>query len=188
MSRLTAVLTIAGALAIAPAMRAQGPTRPQGPPPNGVQNGPPNGRMGGPPMGPRVPDAASMLLAHTGDFKLTDAQVTRLAAIARRTADRRKTMMASMDSMRSANMAARQAQPTPPGGAMRQGPPPAAQAQAAKMREQNHIDLRDALAVLTPDQQAQAWEMVAMRGGGPGGRGRGMGGGRGQRRPPADSL
>lgn len=39
------------------------------------------------------------------------------------------------------------------------------------MREQAHADLRDALAVLTADQQALAWELVA--GGGPAGRGAG---------------
>jgi hypothetical protein len=31
-------------------------------------------------------------------------------------------------------------------------------------REQEHAELRDALAVLTPDQLAQAWEMVSRRG------------------------
>jgi hypothetical protein len=31
-------------------------------------------------------------------------------------------------------------------------------------REQGRADLRDALAVLTPEQQAMAWEMTARRG------------------------
>ena len=45
-------------------------------------------------MGPRggggaLDDPAQFLLAHTGEFNLTDAQVTRLAGIARRSAERR---------------------------------------------------------------------------------------------------
>ena len=43
-------------------------------------------------------DAASMFLAHTGELQLTDAQVTRLAAIARRSEARQKAMHARMDS------------------------------------------------------------------------------------------
>ena len=39
-------------------------------------------------------DAASMFLAHTGELQLTDAQVTRLAAIARRSEARQKAMHA----------------------------------------------------------------------------------------------
>jgi hypothetical protein len=33
-----------------------------------------------------------------------------------------------------------------------------------RVREQEHADRRDAIAVLTPDQQARAWEMIAARG------------------------
>jgi hypothetical protein len=33
-----------------------------------------------------------------------------------------------------------------------------------RVREQDHADRRDAIAVLTPDQQARAWEMIAARG------------------------
>jgi hypothetical protein len=36
------------------------------------------------------------------------------------------------------------------------------------MRDQAHTDLRDAIAVLTVEQQALGWEMMARRGG-PGG-------------------
>jgi hypothetical protein len=126
-------------------------------------------------VGPQV-DVASMLLSHTGDFKLTDQQVTRLAAIARRTAERRQAMRASMDSM----FASRAAPPAAGQGTARPlGPPPAARAFAEKMRDQAHADLRDAIAVLTVDQQAMGWEMMARRGaagarmgafgGGPGG-------------------
>lgn len=121
--------------------------------------------MGGPRMGPPMMDVASMLLAHTGEFKLTDQQVTRLAAIARRSADRRKSAMASVDSLRAAHAAA------PPAGAnvapgTRGGwtPTPAARALADRMREQGRADLRDAIGVLTVDQQAMGWEMMARRG------------------------
>jgi len=41
-------------------------------------------------MHPMMMDAASMFLAHTGELQLTDAQVTRLAAIARRAEAREK--------------------------------------------------------------------------------------------------
>src|SRR5205809_3504748 len=56
----------------------------------------------GPPQGPIPvgPDAAQMLLAHTGELELTDAQVVKLAAIARRADARRRSMRASADSMR----------------------------------------------------------------------------------------
>jgi hypothetical protein len=107
-----------------------------------------------------------MLLSHTAELKLSDQQVTRLAAIARRTSERRDAMRRSMDSL----MTARRGQ-TPDSARARMGPPPAMQANIQRMRDQAHADLRDALGVLTPDQQATAWEIVAMRGGrgGPGG-------------------
>src|SRR5829696_5067112 len=44
--------------------------------------------------------AAQMLLAHTGELGLTDAQVVRLAGIARRAETRRASLRASMDSAR----------------------------------------------------------------------------------------
>ena len=44
--------------------------------------------------------------------------------------------------------------------------------QMEQMHEQARADLRDALAVLTPDQQAMAFEMAAHHGG-PGGHGPG---------------
>jgi hypothetical protein len=102
---------------------------------------------------------ADFLLAHTGDFALTDAQVVRLAAISRRTEARRKAMLARMDSARAA------ARPAPgdsagPAGRRRgpAGPPPA---ELQRARDQLHTDVRDAIAVLTPDQQANAWLMIA---------------------------
>ena len=43
----------------------------------------------------------------------------------------------------------------------REGPPPQFRAAMEKERDANHADLRDALALLTPDQQASAWEIVS---------------------------
>jgi hypothetical protein len=37
------------------------------------------------------------------------------------------------------------------------------QAELQRLRDQARTDVRDALAVLTPDQQAQAWEMPGLR-------------------------
>src|SRR5690348_4438541 len=58
--------------------------------------------MAGGPMGrgPVGAPAAEMLLAHTGDLGLSDAQVVRLAAIARRAETRRSGLRAAMDSAR----------------------------------------------------------------------------------------
>ena len=134
--------------------------QPGGPPPGvgrpafGMMAGAP-GRADASPIGA----TADFLLAHTGDLALTDAQVVRLAAISRRTEARRKATAARMDSARAA------ARPAPgdsasPGG-RRRGParPPPAELQRA--RDQLHMDVRDAIAVLTPDQQANAWMMIA---------------------------
>jgi hypothetical protein len=113
-------------------------------------------------------DVASRFLAQTGELKLTDQQVTRLAAIARRSAEHRQAMRTSLDSLRPVQFG--------PGAnrdsVRRQGPPAAARALGTRMRDQMHADLRDALAVLTPDQLATAWGMMERRGGGggPGGR------------------
>ena len=112
--------------------------------------------------GPGAPggDVASFLLAHTGELKLSDQQVTRLAAIARRSADRRQTAMGSMDSLRARGPERRDS-----AARGNFGPSPAVRAIADRLRDQRHADLRDALVVLTPDQQATAWELSAMRGG-----------------------
>ena len=128
--------------------------------------------------GGAIDDPAEFLLSQTGELRLTDAQVTRLAAIARRSADRRRTLRSQMDSLRS--------QRTPG-----ERPDSAARAQMRqrfeqmrpardRLREQSQADRRDAIAVLTPDQQAQAWERIARSGrpGGAGFRGRGDGPGR----------
>jgi hypothetical protein len=50
----------------------------------------------------------------------------------------------------------------------RAGPPPELVAAGQRMRDQAHADLRDALSVLTPDQQATSWEIMATRGRGVG--------------------
>ncbi|CAN5918212.1 hypothetical protein BH11GEM1_BH11GEM1_09810 [soil metagenome] len=110
-------------------------------------------------------DAASMLLAQTAELELSDQQVTRLAAIARRTGERRTAIMASLDSLRTARMRAAGAAAAAPGAAPR-APSQADRDMMLRMREQSHTDLRDALSVLTPDQLATSWEMTAGRGGG----------------------
>ena len=164
MSRLSTSLALIGVLALAPILGAQAPNAgapaPRGP--AGPRRGaPPAGMPMGMPMGAQMggPDISSMFLSHTAELKLSDQQVTRLAAIARRSSERRDAMRRSMDSL----MTARRGQA--PDSARRMTPSPAMQASMARMREQAHADLRDALGVLTPDQQATAWEIVAMRGG-----------------------
>ncbi|MBV9108305.1 MAG: hypothetical protein JO306_02735 [Gemmatimonadetes bacterium] len=135
----------------------------------GAPGGPGDGPGGPPPMGPPPPPAAEIFLGHTGELKLTDAQVVRLAAIARRAAERREAQRPAAGA------------PRPDEARMRQI--------HEQMREQGRAELRDALAVLTPDQQARAFEMMS-RGpghGGPGGPGgmRGMRGAPGGPPPPA---
>jgi len=162
-------LSLALALLVAPALQAQGTAGPAAPPAVG--------RVG--PTGPVGPggDVASFLLSHTGELELSDQQVTRLAAIARRSADRRQAAMRSMDSAM-----ARPRRDSASRG--RFAPSPELRATAQRLRDQRHSDLRDALGVLTPDQQATAWELSAMRGGARMARGP-MPGGFGRRGGPA---
>jgi len=154
------------ALALAPALQAQTPEPGPGPRPNpGRGEGGPPPFARGPAFGPgmrgpdmRGPDGApgdigSFLLAHTAELKLSDQQVTRLAAIARRSADRRQAAMRSMDSLATRRFRNDSAGRGPG------GPPPAMRAEADRLRQLRHADLREALAVLTPDQQASAWEI-----------------------------
>ncbi len=159
MSRITTTLAVAAAIALGGTAQAQRGQRPIGPPVGGAPSGTMIGRPG---LGGPSAAVASMLLAHTGEFKLTDAQVTRLAAIARRTSDRQRATRASLDSMRSTVSAP--ANPAP-GAVARPSPTPAMLALAERMREQEHADLRDAIAILTPEQQALGWEMMSRRGG-----------------------
>jgi len=174
-----AIVFAAGATALG----AQVPRTRMGPAPM-----PGAGGMGG--RGGAVDDPAQYLLAQTGELNLTDAQVTRLAAIARRSAERRRAFRAQMDSIRPAQ------------GFGGTRPDSAARAQMRqrfeqmrpameRLRDQAQSDRRDAIAILTPDQQARAWERIAasgrmQRGGmGRGFRpGRGMHGGRMRMREP----
>jgi len=111
------------------------------------------------------PDPAGMLLAATGHLHLTDAQVVRLAAIARRAEERHTAMRTRMEAAHDAAPGQRQGPSEAQMQAMHQ--------QMEQLHQQAQADLRDALAVLTPDQQAMAFEMVAHHGGehGPGGPG-----------------
>jgi Spy/CpxP family protein refolding chaperone len=166
MRRLT-MMTMAACVAGATALSAQQPGTGPGP-----------GAAAGP-----IGNPAEFLLAQTGELGLTDAQVTRLAAIARRGAERRRAMRERMDSLR----------PEGGPGTMRDSAGRARMRERAeqmrpameRLREQSQAERRDAIAVLTPDQQARAWERVAMmsnrsarRGGGP------RAGGAGMRRGP----
>lgn len=112
------------------------------------------------PMGPMMMmDAASMFLGCTGELQLTDAQVTKLAAIARRSQARQDAMRERMD---SAMTTARISDGSQDGGApmmtvvLRRSMPTDAE------RKAQHEDDRDAFAVLTPDQLATAWEVMGM--------------------------
>lgn len=106
-------------------------------------------------------NVAQFFLANTAELQLNDQQVTRLAAIARRVESREQTRRAAFDSLRArwsspvADSAARATRRMEMADAMRGA--------AERARTERHADLRDALAVLTPDQQARAW---AMRGAG----------------------
>jgi Spy/CpxP family protein refolding chaperone len=141
---LAAILIVG---AVSPLL-AQGAGAPGGPPP-----------MGG--MGPGgAGRGAPFLLSHTGDLDLTDAQVVKLAAIARRGAVRLRGMRAAMDSA----------------GVRFDGPPARGDSaarrefrgrmrtEATRLRDQFSADQRDAIAVLTPEQQGKAWQMVSRAG------------------------
>ena len=150
---ITAVVCAANAVTVG----AQQPRGQMGP---GPMPGP--GGMGASRSG-AVDDPAQFLLARTGELNLTDAQVTRLAAIARRSAERRRALRVQMDSLRTQR----------PSGAAR--PDSAERARVRqrfeqmrpamqRLRDQAQADRRDAIAALTPDQQARAWERVAASG------------------------
>ena len=111
-------------------------------------------------MGPGG-DVASFLLAHTGELKLSDQQVTRLAAIARRFV-RPPAGGDAGDGLAHVRAVPQRRDSAARG---RFAPSPELRAAAERLRDQRHADLRDALGVLTPDQQATAWELSARRGG-----------------------
>ena len=116
---------------------------------------------GGPPNGGPLANSAQFLLAHTGELRLTDAQVVRLAAIARRTEERQRAMRATMDSMRPARpMMDRDSTARAEMGRRAEQ----MRGSMERVREQSRADRRDAIAVLTAEQQALAWEMVAAGG------------------------
>ena len=143
--------------ATAAAAQAPGPP-PGGPTPNRPSMG---GEMGPGPMGPpqmgMSPPAAKMLLANSAELDLTDAQIMKLAGIARRAEARRRATRAAMD---SAGMRFRQ-----PGDSLaRHQFGERMRADMEKMRDQMKTDQRDAIATLTADQQAKAWEMISNRG------------------------
>lgn len=162
MRRTTLLLTVCASLAGSAAL-AQAPAAPPA-------------ELGAMAMGM---DPAGMLLARTGDLQLTDAQVVRLAAIARRSADRRRAMRASFDSIRPPMNAGR---PDSAARAAFRARADAMRARFEQARDAAHADLRDAIAVLTADQQARAWEMMAARRRGPMGPRRGEFGGAMMRR------
>ena len=104
-------------------------------------------------------DAASMFLAHTGELQLTDAQVTRLAAIARRAESREKAIRVRMDS------AMVRARPEAGQDGMGEGMMMVRMRMfmptEAEQRAQ-HEDDREAMSIPTPDQLATAWELMSM--------------------------
>ena len=175
MNPLSLVLGLA--VATAPVARAQHPAG--GPPWPGnemsrakamvrierMERGPGDMTMlGMPGMRGQGESIASMLLARTAELKLTDQQVTKLAAIARREGDRRTAMHAHMDSLMHTEQmqvtAGQQSAPRPMMMMHDRDP------MMDRMREQDHADLRDALGVLSIDQLADAWVMRG-HGGGP---------------------
>ena len=164
--RIALTLIVAGASLA----QAQQPGTPNQPMPRREMG--PGGGMGrarvrgvvGEARGPRQ-SIAAMLLANTGELRLTDQQVTRLAAIARRSEDRRRAMGATIDSLMR-NYRPQPGSPPPAGP----GPVPAQmRTMMERGREQERADVRDALSVLSIEQQADA---CMLRDGGARGRGR----------------
>ena len=122
----------------------------------------PAGQMQSGPMSGPLANSAEFLLSQTGELRLTDAQVTRLAAIARRSAERRRAMRERLDSLRPERTPG-----TRPDSATRAQLRQRAEQmrpQMERLREQMQAERRDAIAVLTPDQQARAWERLAVTG------------------------
>ena len=154
MTPLTRVVSAALLLAAASTVAAQPSSPPRrGGRPAGVGITPSaefRGRAG------PVAATADFLLAHTGELSLTDAQVVRLAGIARRTEARRKALATRLDSARAERPAAGDS-----AGGRGRRPPAAPPPELQQARDQMRADVRDAIAVLTPDQQAAAWMIVA---------------------------
>lgn len=126
---------------------------------------------------------AEYFLARTAQLGLSDQQVVQLAAIARRAETRRQAARenatarvpgARMPGARMApgarGMAPRSERGEQPDSATRAAVREARmeamqrmRASMIEMREQREADLRDALAVLTPEQQATAWRSRGRR-------------------------
>jgi len=113
---------------------------------------------------------AEFFLARTGELGLTDQQVVQLAAIARRAEARRQAQRQSMPAMNMARGAGMRGQPGAPADsaarAARMQGMQQMRANMTAMREAREADLRDAIAVLTPEQQARAWSARGNRRGG----------------------
>ena len=165
-SILVPTLLAATSLSLAAQQPGRGPQRdgPPRTPPSMMRGAMPGEMPGGMPGAMR--DDASFLLGRTGELHLTDAQVVKLAAIARRAADRRTAMRATLDSVRPAmgrgGMTADSAGRAQMRQRMQQAQP-AMERIRTQLADQSRTDRRDAIAVLTPDQQAQAWEMISAR-------------------------
>lgn len=135
---------------------------------------------GGGQMGQAV--GAEYFLARSAQLGLTDQQVVQLAAIARRAESRREAARENMPMMPGMRMGpgtgmgpgarmtpraeGRQPADSAARAAARQARSEAMQrvrAAMTEMRAQREADLRDAIAVLTPEQQATAWRTRGRR-------------------------
>ena len=106
-------------------------------------------------------NVAEMFLAHTGDLQLSDAQVTKLAAIARRSEARQKATQARMDSsMKSMHERVEVSRDGNGNGAPRAMMMMRMPMPSEADRKAQHEDDREAFSVPTPDQLATAWEMM----------------------------
>lgn len=108
----------------------------------------------------RANGGAEFFLARTGELGLTDQQVVRLAAIARRTEARRVSQRESMAAMApDMRMRARGTEMDSTAREARAQMMQRMRTQMTERRDAREAELRDALAVLTPEQQARAWQM-----------------------------
>ncbi|MBX6330598.1 MAG: Spy/CpxP family protein refolding chaperone [Gemmatimonadaceae bacterium] len=149
MKRLTCGLILLCGIGAAPTIvRAQAPG---GPPPAA-------GRITATPF--PTWDLAGFLLSHTAELQLTDQQVVRLAAVARRAGAERQALRARLDSLGPMTMRHRPQPGDTTRRLERNGPPPALIEAMKAARDRHHADVRDALSVLTPDQLATAWMMA----------------------------
>lgn len=111
---------------------------------------------------------AEQFLARTGELGLTDQQVVRLAAIARRAEARRVEQRAAMPAPAAGMRMGMRAGGTPADSATRAARMAQMQGMQARMqamRESREADLKDAIAILTPEQQAKVLSSRMRRGG-----------------------